>query len=438
MGYSIRDGRLPILLGLLLLTAVWGRPSRGLTAKFDDPPTPEDFIKPPEDFVSPKVTPTDWAAYGEAVGADRDLRSILDLFYQDYLDRVRARGLEIRSAMMDAGLDAWYRSKAGELILGPERRSRLFATLDRMSFKCQVAAESLLEGLLERAAAVLPPDAGVAASDAARDLRRRVLLRLFRETSWNWMYAGEGVDLSAILASMREEGDLPPLGRAAAPASPEVEEEPARELDRRMAEYERAVDEWIRKNFEAVSRNRLNTARAGSGALDEEGVRKARRAAWTRWRDFWELNDRTAVEIRDRLSTSVGREAAAAWEKRYLQASVPFLALSRSDPERLWAWIQRQTTGATIPSEVREAYVEFHAASRRLEWEGLRLLRTLKRDRGWLRSRPTRGEGPPEVVSLLERRGRLASEALDRMESGIDDPGLRTGVQQFRGDLKDR
>jgi len=309
--------------------------------------------------VEPLVTREAILAFIELLGMDREQRGVVEMTFSLYEADASALAQRTVEAQRAAGADRLDEARAGRALLDPAEVRRLRVAVKETERGAWASADALFEGLLSDIEILIDPTLAARSAQGFALLRRNAMLAPRRLASWDSGYAGEGMDLVALVAEARSAG-----------AELAAADENA--LTAILGPYAQSLDAHLRQTWTEDREGRYQLAVARIERATDR-VREEELEAIERWRAPFELNRSTAAAIGAVAQQAGGPAAAIAWQRRVDRAAFPWL-YAGARPERQVAWIRASTVGNEVKSRAEQALVTYQAASDGVRQEAISLL----------------------------------------------------------------
>lgn len=277
--------------------------------------------------IEPRIDRRPFETLLVALHADTAQRQVADMLYADYLSGLERLAEDTREAAAAAGRKRVDDALAGRIFLDTEELRRLRLAVAEVEYGRWPEARRRAEELIDNVTSLLGSASDAEIAAALADLHRAMYLHPRRTRENDADYAGDGLDLSILLAqAMGEDGELAGLGsERLAPA---------------MGDYRMRVDSFLLANAEAEHAGRRAMALARI-EQNPTARRNAQQDAVGRWRELHEINQSTSRVVTDVAQEELGSDAAARWTERFDRACFPGI-FRAPDPERQQAWMVRQ------------------------------------------------------------------------------------------------
>ena len=281
-----------------------------------------------EDYIEPRVTRTQFAAFIGQLNLGSEQRNIAQLAFTDYTDALTSLTRTLDQQAATAGRQSVNDALAGKARVAPDELKRMRIAVLKVYQQGWPTIDTALDTLLSSIEMVLTPEQGDAFSAASRQLRREILLHPRQNSSDYQEYAGDGVDVLELAdAALAEGGELQPMG----PAS----------IQDIVTVYEQQLDAFLVSTAPEYRAGKLNR-KIASIEKDAATLRTEEQAALDRWKQLYQLNDGAVHQIGALAAANLDEVARQKWLDRYDRASFTWL-YPRRKPDRQIEWIRLQS-----------------------------------------------------------------------------------------------
>ena len=308
--------------------------------------------------VQPRADRTDFEILLEGTDLDRDTRAITEMLFRTYVTDLTSLGEQIAARADSAGRREVEEALAGRRRIDPAELRQMRADVRRVELDAWEPAQRLLDDLILNTQLMVAVDDD-AFDTLVRQMRRSVLLAPSESYAADASYAGEGVDLLALLDNSMAAGELgafDPLTMAS-----------------ELRAYELALDELLQRDAQALWRGRLFVAIARV-ERDDAAVAEGEKELVATWRNIWLLNQQYASLIGQQIEARAGAPARLRWDDRVEQACFPWL-YSASRPEQQYRWIsENRLIEPSVKQEADGIILEHRREHRELAREAITLI----------------------------------------------------------------
>jgi hypothetical protein len=300
--------------------------------------------------IEPRIDRMQFAAFVSKLSLTRDQRTIAELAFSDYSDALTDLARQLDQKAIDAGRPTVQDALRGKARVLPDELRRLRVAVLKAYEPAGPIADQAFNDLLANVEIVLHPEQVESFDLAAKQLRREAYLQPRAAAADDQEYAGEGVDVIALVdAACGDGGELQSLGRGA--------------IHDVLAAYEQQLDVLLQSTateFRAARQQRkIAQIEKNSAAFAEQEKNLLRL-----WKQMFELNQATAQQIASIAAEHAGPSPQQSWLDRFDRASFSWL-YPRKKPDRQIEWIREQSSISSQQREQAEAIYEKYLASRR-------------------------------------------------------------------------
>ena len=334
--------------------------SAAASAMAGDTITPED--------IYPRIDRQSFHQFISAAEPDRDTRMIADMVYTDYLSSLEALADRTDAAAVEAGRDRLNDALSGVVILDPAELRAIRAGVREATASAYSTAESLGVGLLNDVALLLPTDVP-GLSTARRDLHRAFYLEPRRSAERDPLYAGDGVDLIALITS------------ACAPGQ-EFDGLTVDHFEGLLSPYAIALESQLGSSSRALweTRHAYAIARIEN---DDDARTQLERDLIGLWEPHYALTMETAKQIQSYAETELDESVARRWMTRVHRACFPSLA-GEHTPEDQLDWMRRMIDDSTAVAEAEVILGAYRGSALELWEEAVGLLVEARQRHGFV------------------------------------------------------
>ncbi|MBT8484770.1 MAG: hypothetical protein KJO43_04260 [Phycisphaerae bacterium] len=304
----------------------------------------------------------------DRLGLDADRRVVAEVLYEDYAADVADLGARVAEHAAAAGQAKVQDALAGRVLVPADELREMRVSVAAAERSVWPEADRLFSELrFNTASLMLSGETGVTGALAAFDRAVYGAPRR-RDRSEPW-YAGDGVDVIALLAAARRRGgELATLDLAGG--------------EERIAAYEAALVTFLTETAAADRAARLER-RIAKIERDRDRLTEIDRDAVVRWRRLHTLNEAMITVIAEMAAAQLGPSAATAWRERFDRACFPTLfATPRVEHEA--AWILRHDRRADVRAQVERILAGDRSERARLLAATMRLQRSARQVGGLL------------------------------------------------------
>ena len=294
--------------------------------------------------IEPRIDRMQFAEFCTKLSLTRDQRTIAELAFSDYSQLLTDLARDLDQKAIAAGQPTVQDALRGKARIAPDELRRLRVAVLKCYEPAGPLADQAFNDLLMNVEIVLHPEQMTAFDRASRQLRREAYLQPRAAASDDQEYAGEGVDVIALVeAGLAEHGELRQAGRD---AFAEI-----------LASYEQQLDALLQSTaaeFRAARYQRkIAQIEKNSAAMAEQEKTLLRL-----WKQMYDLNDTAAQQIARIVEESVGDNARQAWVDRIDRASFAWL-YPRKKPDRQIEWIRAQSVSAEQREQAETVYEKY-------------------------------------------------------------------------------
>lgn len=280
------------------------------------------------DFISPRVSKTQYQKFCQMVGLQSDQRQISNIAFTDYETELADLATRLDAQAVEVGRDRVDDSLSGKARMAADELQRLRAEVLKVYLDAGPEADAALEMLLGGIEAILTEDQTPKFEAARRWLNREVLLHPRASGASYQEYAGDGVDVLELVDEARaQSGELAAL-------EPDA-------LNAILNVYEDQLDQVLMETASANRDGALLRKIAGV-EKDIDTLKREEAAALGRWKRLYDLNTRTVEQVAARAQQSLDARAGETFKQRYERESFAWL-YPRRKPDRQIEWIRQST-----------------------------------------------------------------------------------------------
>jgi hypothetical protein len=293
-----------------------------------------------EALIEPRVDRMAFVALIEEADLGDEVRTVAEMLYSDY-----ASGFDALRAGTEARLDAAGRKQveealAGRAFVAPDDLRRMRVAILAAMRESWPEADRLFASLIDDARSLIDDEDGRARVERAlRPLYRHVFLSPRRAEEMEETYAGDGVDVIALLGEARAEGG-------------ELTGMDIDSLRSELDAYEAHLHELLLASWpdERRARSELAAARVARDAPGQARLEADLLELWTR---RYALQRTAVAAIGDVAERRLGPAARQRWQQRFDAAIFPRL-FAASGAEKRHEWIMRRRIDETVQERATE------------------------------------------------------------------------------------
>ncbi len=310
-------------------------------------------------FIEPNITQLLWAKLTRPLNFNRDQKLIVQFLYKDYRSAISDIIEKTDDKAEQAGRSQIQQALAGRSRLSPQELRDLRAEVLGVYRNCWPQVDEATANLLLGLEAVLLDDQRPIFQRGMMELRRAVWLQPRQRAERTYDYAGDGVDMLALLdEATSEHGMLAGLDTT----------QFAREIER----YTQQLDALLRDSGAAMREARLEM-RIARTLRDTQRQADAAETAMELWRQLYELNGTFATTIARQAAEQIGPDVADAWNQTYLSACFTWLFEDRR-PDRQYRWLNRKQLTANQRQLIETTYEKYNQRFHTLAREAVDLM----------------------------------------------------------------
>lgn len=310
------------------------------------------------DAIEPRVDRAQFAMLVQKLGLDNNQRTIVELAFSDYSQALTDLARELDQKAVAAGRDTVQDALRGKARVPPDDLRRMRAEVQRAYLPAGPIADKAFEDLLMNIEIVLAREQLPIFEQAARQFRREAYLRPRAAAADDQEYAGEGVDIVALVESAtREGGELHSIGRG-----------PFEDI---LASYESQMDELLRSSAGAYRDAKLKR-KIAQIERNAAQITEQERTLLGLWKPLYELNKNAAEQIAG-IAESSSDTAKQRWLDRFDQACFVWL-YPRKKPDRQIEWIRSQSVPAAQLQKAEAIYDQYVSRRRALARRAIDLM----------------------------------------------------------------
>ncbi len=365
--------------------------------------------------VEPRVERTVLARALAHVPMDDDQRLISDMLYADYAAALQRVAEKASERADDAGRRRVEDALSGRVFLDPDELRRMRVAVARADLESWEEADGLALALLADTRLALDAEAARLFDLAVRDVRRAMYLAPRRERHQDDAYAGDGIDVIALVAEAAADGGA-------------IEGAPVDRLAEKLEHYAAAIDRHL--GATAAAERQGQTALAIARIERNEAAHRAEeQAAVGRWRVQHAITTSAVEAVAAFVRDTLGGAHEAQWRDLVEAETFPRLCRPTSS-DRAYDWIDSRIDDATVRAEAGRIFREFAARDRTLRHLSIAIMNRGRLERGVAlhpRMDPAAIDDPVvrELYQLLLRnsgqRAALASDATGALEALLTD-----------------
>ncbi len=312
-----------------------------------------------KDFIEPRVSRPQYLLMYRQLGLDSGQRSIAELMFSDYTTTLDDLARRLDEQAVAAGSKTVHDAMMGKSRLAAdELRAKRVGVL-KVYQQGLPAIDHALDDLLSGLESVLTPDQTMLFEPARRELLRDVYLHPRQTGSDFQEYAGDGVDVLMLYAdATKDDGELKGLDSSTCQAI--------------LNDYELRLDALLAQSAREYRNAKLSRKIAGI-EKDNAAMHDLDQAALARWKDLFQLNQKTVREIGAIAATSLGASAQQKWLDRFDQASFKWL-YPRRKPDRQIDWMRRESLPAETMAKADAIYDGYIAKRRELSRQAIDIM----------------------------------------------------------------
>jgi hypothetical protein len=309
--------------------------------------------------IEPRIDRMQFAEFCAQLSLTRDQRNITELAFSDYSQLLTDLARDLDQKAIAAGRSTVQDALRGKARIAPDELKRLRVAVLKSYEPAGPIADQAFNDLLINVEIMLHPEQIEAFDRASRELRREAYLQPRAAASDDQEYAGEGVDMAALVeAALGEGGELQPAGRE---AFAEV-----------LATYEQQLDALLQSTAPefrtARHQRKIAQIEKNTAALAEQEKTLLRL-----WKQMYDLNASVAQQIERTAAEIIGESARQAWADRFDHSSFAWL-YPRKKPDRQIEWIRSQTVSPQQREEAEAIYGKYIDRRRTLSRKSIDLM----------------------------------------------------------------
>jgi hypothetical protein len=296
------------------------------------------------DYVQPRITRAQFQKLCQDVGLQSNQKQIAGVAFSDYestldelVERLDAEAIAAGRAKVDDSLSGKARVPAEEL-------QRLRVAVLKVYLQAGAEVDSATDMLIGGLETLLADDQQAKFDASLRALRREIVLQPRASASSYQEYAGDGVDVQALVAAAGAEG-----GELAALADDALSD--------LLADYAVKLDQVLVETASADRQGRV-LRKIASIDKDADAMRREEQAALQRWQRLYELNRETVEHIASYAKDAVSADAAEQFTQRFDRASFTWL-YPRRKPDRQIEWMRQQNLAAETMQKAEGTYAQY-------------------------------------------------------------------------------
>jgi len=311
------------------------------------------------DYVEPRVTRQQFIAFIQKLNLDANQRTIAELSFGDFSTAITELIGRLDSQAIAAGRKTVQDALAGKTRLVPDDLKRMRVAVLEVYRQGWPDVDEALDELINGVAGVLTPDQNPLFESAARELRRDILLHPRQSASDDQEYAGDGVDVLALIESAASDGG-------------ELQAIDPQALQDVRWMYEQELDAILLQtgsDYRAAKMQR----KIAAIQKDSAAARQQEQTAVDLWKRLYELNSRAVRQIGEIAASTLGEPARDRWLDRFDRASFTWL-FPRKKPDRQIEWIRRQNLETGKLEQAEGVYASYVARRRALAHQAIDLM----------------------------------------------------------------
>lgn len=311
------------------------------------------------DFVEPRLTRAQFAAFTRPLGLDSDQRALTEMIFSDYSSALDDLTKSLEQDAMDAGLRDVQDALAGRgRLSADELRSKRAAVL-RVYQKGWPVVDDALDTLIAGVQHVLTTSQAAGFEVLVRELHRSLWLHPRQADREYQEYAGDGVDVLLLAeTALAEGGELHALGRGA--------------IANILYGYELELDALLLQTAPEY-RNAKLLRRIAVVEKDSASLRDLDQLSLARWKRLYQLNLSAVEQIGQIAASNLGEQVKQHWLDRFDQANFAWL-YPRRKPDRQIEWIRLQTLTPEVRAQADANYEHYLSKRRELSRKAIDIM----------------------------------------------------------------
>lgn len=313
----------------------------------------------PRDYIEPRLTRQQFAAFTRQLELGSDQRSFIELMFGDYNAALDELTADLEAKANAAGLKTVQEALAGRARIVPDDlRAKRVAVLKIYQQGWEIIDQEY-DNLIAGVRALLTDEQAGRFPHALRELRRTVYLHPRQADRDFQEYAGDGVDvLQLVEGALGAGGELQPLG------------EPP--LQAALASYEQRLDDLLASTA-TEHRNDKLLRKIATLEKNDAAIRQLNERLIARWKQLYQLNLTTVQEIAQIAGENLGEDARQRWLERFDQACFPWL-FPRRDPDRQIEWVRQQSLDAETLQKAEAIYEQYARRQREVSRQAIDIM----------------------------------------------------------------
>ncbi|HWB19941.1 MAG TPA: hypothetical protein VG711_06550 [Phycisphaerales bacterium] len=294
--------------------------------------------------IEPRMDQSQFLDLLQKLQLSHEEQLIPNTLFKDYVSTITALQNQLNTQADTAGRQRLAQALSGKAVILPADLKDLQVAVLEVTRQGFAPADRALDDLLSGLEVTLSQDALTRYYADLPAIHRDLYLQPVQAQSNTSEYAGEGVDVIALVNDARApEGELASLD----PAS----------LSSILNDYETTLDQWLVAHYPEDRTGRLN-ARIAAIRRDSDAMASEERARINRWQFIYSLNLKTVQQIGDVASAQIGPAARDLWLARFDHECFAWMFRNRK-PDRMMAWIARQPFPTDVLQQAQTVYSDY-------------------------------------------------------------------------------